>query len=196
MNVRRFQVRRQSRRRIPVFRYNAANLLGCPGLIVNVYSVDKLMTEARRLAAEYRRATGKTLPVSGELAIHDAIMLLGMRPAPEDASGYDAVCQLAEGEHRIQLKGRAIFDETKRGHRVGQLHIDRDWDELMLVLMDEHYEPTEIYTADREVIMDALTQTRDSKRGRRGAISVARFRIIGELLWTKDRGRLDLADQA
>ena len=52
---------------------------------VGVYEIDKLMNEARRLAAEYRRATGKTLAISGEIAISDAIHLLGLEPAPADA---------------------------------------------------------------------------------------------------------------
>ena len=44
-----------------------------------VYKLDKLMAETRRLAAEYRRSTGSTLPVSAELAKFDAISLLGLR---------------------------------------------------------------------------------------------------------------------
>ena len=40
---------------------------------MGVYQIDKLRGEARRLAAEYRRATGKTLAISGEIAISDAI---------------------------------------------------------------------------------------------------------------------------
>ena len=134
------------------------------------------MTEARRLAAEYRRATGKALPVTGELAVHDAITLLGMTPAPEGASGYDAVSGVADSARRIQIKGRAIFGESRSRQRVGQLRIDQDWDELMLVLMDEHYEANEIYSVDKEVIIDTVNETRGSKRGQRGAISVARFK--------------------
>ena len=36
------------------------------------------MSETRRLASEYRRATGKPLAVSGEIARYDASRLLGL----------------------------------------------------------------------------------------------------------------------
>ena len=57
---------------------------------MGVYRVDKLMSEARKLAAEYRKATCRTLAISGEIAINDAIVQLGLEPAPRDAEGYDA----------------------------------------------------------------------------------------------------------
>ena len=57
----------------------------------NPYSVDVLMQQARQLAANYRRATGKTMPgVSNEISVYDAIRLLHLAPAP-DQSGYEAV---------------------------------------------------------------------------------------------------------
>ena len=55
-----------------------------------LYSVGKLISEARKLAAEYRRTTGKTLAISGEIARHDAITLLNLEPV-EEGQGFDAV---------------------------------------------------------------------------------------------------------
>lgn len=46
-----------------------------------LYSVEKLISEARTLAADYRNATGKTLALSSEIALHDAITLLELDPA-------------------------------------------------------------------------------------------------------------------
>ncbi len=40
---------------------------------MGIYSVDKLIAETRRIAKEYRLAIGKTLPVTPEIAIQDAI---------------------------------------------------------------------------------------------------------------------------
>ena len=57
---------------------------------MSLYSVDKLISEARRIAAEYRRATGKPLGISAEIASHDACTFLELEPH-EDAIGYDAV---------------------------------------------------------------------------------------------------------
>ncbi len=151
---------------------------------MGVYSVDKLITEARRLAAEYRRTTGKTLAgISSEVCIHDAIRLLGLEAVT--ASGYDALGRGEREGKRIQIKGRTIFSEEKTGQRIGQLRLEQEWDSVVLVLMDADLEPFEIYEADREQIEEALE---DGKRSRRGAMSVARFRRIGRLAWTREGG--------
>ena len=152
------------------------------------------MGEARRLAAEYRLATGKSLPITGEIAVHDALRLLGLDEAPAELAGVDALRQvgpdLDDSAQKIQVKGRAIFDQVKGGHRLGQLRTEQAWDVLVLVLMDEHYETTEIYAADKDVIVEVLDRS-NKQRQRRGAVSVARFKIIGELLWSRDLGLSD-----
>ncbi len=151
-----------------------------------VYSLDKLIGEARRLAAEYRRTTGKTLPgISAEIAVSDAIQLLGLERPGDDEVGYDALVHHSGGVTRIQIKGRVIFDEAKRGQRIGQLKLGDAWDAVALVLMDENYEPTEIYQAPRQEIEQALAGTASSGRGKRGALSVAKFKVIGELVWDR-----------
>ncbi|MGE0383719.1 MAG: hypothetical protein AB7Q97_03260 [Gammaproteobacteria bacterium] len=158
---------------------------------MSVYSIDRLMQEARRLAVEYRRSTGKTLPVSGELAVYDAIRLLGLEPAPEGSRGFDAIRRHGAGFDRLQVKARVIFDDTRRGHRIGQLQAGAEWDGVLLVLMDEAYEPSEILQADRAAVLEALEASADSRRANRGAMSVARFRIIGRRVWARESGRED-----
>lgn len=159
--------------------------------VTTVYSIDRLVGEARRLAADYRRATGKTLPVTAEIAVQDAIRLLGLKPAESSAAGYDAIRERAGGVERVQVKGRAIFDDSKTGHRLGQLKLEQPWDYVVLVLMDENYEPVEIHEADREVLVETLNDPSASKRTARGMISVARFKIIGRMLWTREHGLED-----
>ncbi|HUT41486.1 MAG TPA: hypothetical protein VM011_09110, partial [Gammaproteobacteria bacterium] len=56
-----------------------------------VYSIDKLISETRRLAAEYRRSTGQALPVSAEIARHDAARLLGLTLCEPGTAGVDAI---------------------------------------------------------------------------------------------------------
>ena len=159
--------------------------------ILTVYSIDKLVSEARRLAAEYRRATGKSLPVTAEIAVQDAIRLLGLQPAESNAAGYDALRVRNGKQERLQIKGRAIFDESKSGHRIGQLRLEQPWDVVVLVLMDEHYEPCEIYEADRDTILETINDPSASRRTARGLLSVTRFKIIGRLVWTRERGLED-----
>ena len=153
---------------------------------MTVYAADKLISQARQLAAEYRRAMGKPLPgISNEIAEHDAIRLLGLAPKPEGETGYDAVDPNRDNK-RIQIKSRTIFDDSKSGQRIGQMKVDKDWDSVVLVLMDEEYEPYEMYEAERGDLQEFLDGS--SNRANRGAMSVARFKIIGRLAWTREDG--------
>ena len=149
---------------------------------MGVYQIDKLMGEARRLAAEYRRATGKTLAISGEIAISDAISLLGLEAAPSDAEGYDAIRRLAGGLEKVQIKARTVFDDTRRPHRLGQLKLDKEWHAVLLVLMDENYEPVEIHEARRAPLEAVMAEATPNKRG---TVSVGRFKLLGSCLWSR-----------
>ena len=149
---------------------------------MTIYSVDTLMAQARKLAADYRATTGRPLAgISSEIAEYDAARLLDLDLCQDRVGGFDAVGRGARAGKRIQIKGRAIFDEKKGGQRIGQLKTEQDWDSVVLVLMDEQFEPSEIYEADREEILQVLAES-SSKRSKRGAMSVPRFKIIGRLV--------------
>ena len=156
-----------------------------------LYSVDTLMAQARKLAADYRATTGKPLAgISSEIAEYDAARLLDLELCQERVGGFDAIGRGARVGKRIQIKGRAIFDEKKGGQRIGQLKIEQAWDSVVLVLMDEQFEPYEIYEADRDEISAVLADS-NSNRNKRGAMSVARFKIIGRLVWTREEGAIE-----
>ena len=74
---------------------------------------------------------------------------------------------------------------------MGQLRTEQDWDRIVMVLMDEDLETYEIYEVSREMILDELEKMADSKRSKRGAMSVARFKMIGQLAWTREEGVLE-----
>ncbi len=154
----------------------------------NAYSVDVLMQQARQLAANYRRATGKTLAgVSGELSTYDAIRLLHLAPAP-DQIGYEAVGTEQSGDlqgEKIQIKGRTIFSDSKNAHRIGQLKMEQSWDSVVLVLLDDDYEPFEIYEIDRATLTDNVID-KQSKKAKKGAMTVARFKKIATLAWSNE----------
>jgi len=156
--------------------------------LTKVYAPEKLIAQARKLAADYRRAMGKPLPgVSNEIAEHDAIRLLGLEPMPVGSAGGYQALDPQRGGKRIQIKSRAIFDESKGGQRIGQLNPEGQWDSVVLVLMDADYEPYEIYETEREDIQE-YTNSSSKGRSKRGAMSVARFKIIGRLAWTRENG--------
>ncbi len=150
---------------------------------MSAYSIDKLMAETRRVAADYRRATGKALPVSGEIAIFDTVRLLGLEAAETPGGGFDAVRRQGESFQRIQIKARVIFDDHRSDHRIGQLRIEQNWDSVILVVMNENYEAEEIYEATRVQIESVLNEGKESSRAKRGAMSVARFKHIGQRVW-------------
>jgi hypothetical protein len=153
---------------------------------MTLYSIDKLIEETRRLAAEFRRTTGTMLPVSGEIARYDVAHHLGLSLMTEPC-GYDAMGKHHLTGKRVLIKGRVVGDTVKSGHRIGQLKPDHAWDLVVLSLMDNNYDPLEMYMISHEEIERALADS-GSNRGKRGAISVAKFRIIGELVWTRELG--------
>jgi len=147
------------------------------------YDVEKLMLEARKLAVNFRQATGKPLGISNEIAVHDVIRLMHLEAVSTASNGgYDAIGTGERAGKRIQIKGRSIASESKSSQRIGQIKQDKEWDSIMLILLNEAYEPLEIYEADRQPIMDVVNQT-SHKRRNRGALSVARFKKIGKLVW-------------
>ena len=155
---------------------------------MSVYSIDKLIAETRRLAAEYRRSTGQSLPVSGEIARHAAARILDLTLCESRTGGVDALGKGRREGQRIQIKSRIMTQNTKPGTRLGQLNTAGDWNRLLLVIMDEEYEPCEIYEAAREDIMDEIEEAAGSKRSKRGALSIAKFKNISWLIWTRETG--------
>ncbi|NOX26690.1 MAG: hypothetical protein GXP21_00605 [Gammaproteobacteria bacterium] len=154
---------------------------------MSVYSVDKLISEARQLAAEYRRTTGGPLPgISGEIARHDAVRLLDLTLV-ENGVSYDATGNGDREGKRIQIKGRVIQDDNQRGLRIGQIKVEQEWDSVVLVLLDSEYEPFEVYEVDRDEVVEASANSSQG-RSKRGAMTLARFKAIASLAWTREDG--------
>ncbi len=151
---------------------------------MGVYSVDKLIAETRRIAKEYRLATGKILPVTPEIAINDAISILKLIPNDEKNSGYDATYEKGEERLKVQIKGRAIFDDRKQGYRIGEVKKGQEWDAIILVIMNSDFMPEEIYMARRDIVLDEV----EEKNKKKGAMTIAKFKLISELLWTEQFG--------
>lgn len=152
---------------------------------MSVYDIDQLMTQTRKLAAEYYRTTKQPLPLSSELAKYDACRLLKLQEAEEITKGVDA---FDENDKPIQVKSRVIFKEGNSGYRIGQLNLEGGWESTVLVLFSPEYEPYEIYSVSREEVEAAQSDKSNPKRQKRGAMSVAKFKNIGELIWTKENG--------
>ena len=155
---------------------------------MDLYSIDKLMHETRQLAARYHQTTGNTLPVTGEIARFDVAKALNLQLIDDQTLGYDALGETEGKKIRILIKGRVIFENSRSSPRIGQVKPDGRWDNVVLVLFDDNYEPMEMYLATTDDITDAIDTKPESKNKKRGAMSIAQFKIIGQLVWSRETG--------
>jgi hypothetical protein len=145
--------------------------------------VERLLNQAKSLAKRYRALTGKPLGITGEVAEFYASKYLGLRLAPAREPGYDATVKEGKKTIRIQIKGRCIPKNAKPGQRLGAIKLEKNWDRVILVLMDEDFEIKEMFKAERPKIAQALKEPGSKARNERGALGVNKFKAIGESIW-------------
>lgn len=136
------------------------------------------------LARRYRELTGKPLGVTGEVAEFEAARILGVELTPARQAGYDAIECRNGTRRRLQIKGRCLLPDAKPGQRIGSIKLDKAWDAVLLVLLDENLDAMEIYEAPRAKIAAALTAPGSKARNERGALGIAKFKAIGKLRWS------------
>ncbi len=156
---------------------------------MDLYSIDKLMHETRHLAAKYRQTTGSTLPVTGEIARYDVAKALNLQLSDDQTLGYDAIGLDERDGLRILIKGRVLFEDSRSTPRIGQLKPDGRWDNVVLILFDDAYEAVEMYEATHNDIESVLKTKSESSNKKRGAMSIAQFKIIAQLVWTQENGQ-------
>ena len=144
-----------------------------------------ILGEAKMLAREFRELTAKPLGITGEVAEYEAARVLGVTLTPARNAGYDAI---GHGGRRLQIKGRCVLPGCKPGQRIGSIDINKEFDAVLLVLLDENLDSFAIYEADREEVVAALKAPGSKARNQRGALSVSKFRAIGRLVWKRDSG--------
>jgi len=143
------------------------------------------LTEAKKLAQRYRALTGKPLGVTGEIAEYEVARLLGVELMPARQAGYDAL-EKKEGKIRkLQIKARCLFENSKQGQRLGSIDIKKEFDAVLLVILDENFNAMAIHEAEREAIVSALIAPGSKARNERGALSVSKFKSIGQLRWQR-----------
>lgn len=145
--------------------------------------IAKLLNKAKVLANKYRALTGKPLGITGEVAEFSAATLLGLDLAEARQSGYDVIRKQDGKEIKIQIKGRCISANAKPGQRVGGIKLNRDWDAVLLVLMDDNFKVLKIYEAKRAAIKKVLLAPGSKARNERGSLSIEKFKSIGWLVW-------------
>lgn len=155
---------------------------------MDLYSIDKLMHETRQLAAKYRKTTGSNLPVTGEISRFDVAKALDLQLIDDMTLGYDAIGRGERKGLRVLIKGRVIFEDSRSSPRIGQIKSDGRWDRVVMVIFDDDYLPVEMHEATSDDIEAALNTKNESANKKRGAMSVAQFKIIGRLVWSREDG--------
>jgi hypothetical protein len=125
-----------------------------------------ILREAKRLARRYRRALG----ITGEVAEYEVVRILGLRLTVARQAGYDAIEERGGRKHRLQIKGRCILPNCKPGQRMGSIDREKEFESVLLVLLDENFDATEIYEADRRQCLQ-----RSPCRARKPGMSAAHF---------------------
>lgn len=143
-----------------------------------------LIKSAKRIAKRYYRLTEKPLGITGEIGEHEAAQRLGLKLAPPRQEGYDATRKCGRKTLRIQIKTRRVMPSSKSG-RVPSIRLTHDWDRVVLVLLNEDFEPTEIFEADRQQIEKALRKPGSKARNERGALAISKFKSIARSVWVR-----------
>jgi hypothetical protein len=148
--------------------------------------ITEILNEAKILAKRYRNLTGKPLGITGEVAEFSAAQILGLELVVARQSGYDAIRHKNGEKIKIQIKGRCLPANSKQGQRLGSIQLDKEWDTVLLVLMNEDLEVLSIHEATRPAIEKALLAPGSKARNERGALAVSKFKAIGQEVWNKN----------
>lgn len=79
-----------------------------------------------------------------------------------------------------------MLQGRKTGQRLGSIDIRKEFDAVLLVLLDEAFEATAIYEAPRDAVVAELTKPGSRSRNERGALGVARFKSIATVRWERE----------
>lgn len=150
----------------------------------NSKQVLQLLAEAKVIAQRYYALTKKPLGITGEVAEYEAARLLGVTLASARQAGYDATELVAGKPRTLQIKGRCLPNGCTPGQRLGSIQPDKEWDAVLMVLLDSTFSATEIWEADRATVLAALAVSGSKARNERGALGVAKFKSIGRLRWS------------
>lgn len=146
----------------------------------------QILREAKKLAQRYRLLTGKPLGITGEVAEYEAARILGVELTPARQAGYDAIEQTGRAVRRLQIKGRCLLPNCKPGQRLGSIDVKKNWDAVMMVLLNENFDAIEIHVAERDAVLAALSAPGSRSRNERGALGINKFKAIGKIVWRRE----------
>jgi hypothetical protein len=132
---------------------------------------------------EYYALTHKPLGITGEVAEFYAAKHLGLELVSAREPGHDARIREGNKTVRVEIKGRCLTKDCSPSQRLGRIKLNKNWDRVVLVLMNEYFEVTKIFQAERRAIVRALQTPGSKARNERGTLSVSKFKRIGKVVW-------------
>lgn len=142
--------------------------------------LQEILAAAKNVAVRFKKLTGKPLGITGEIAEFSAAKLLGLELAEARQAGYDAI---DSSGRKIQIKGRCLPEKPGPGQRLGSIRLDHEWDNVLLVLLNQSFEVIEMWEADRPAVQEAILAPGSKARNERGALAVSKFKQIGTKVW-------------
>lgn len=145
-----------------------------------------ILQEAKLLERRYRVLTGKPLGVTGEVAEFEAARILDLDLTPARQAGHDAIEVRGGGQIRLQIKGRCLPLNAKRGQRIGSISLNPEWDSLLMVILDEDLDAVAIYEAPRDKILGLLDTPGSKARNQRRSLAVSQVERVSILRWERE----------
>jgi hypothetical protein len=147
------------------------------------HAIKALLRQAKVLAIEYYKLTGKPLGVTGEVAEYEAADKLGLVLAPARTRCVDAYREAEGNNESFQIKGRAVSSTDRYRGRVGKI-VDGEFDAVLLVPLDKAtLEPLEILRAGRVEIMARLDAPGGAARNIRRSLAISQFKSVATKIW-------------
>jgi hypothetical protein len=142
---------------------------------------DRLLEEAKDIARRWRKEARRPLGVVGEIAEQEAARLLHLSLMGQGNPGYDGVWD----NKKVQIKGRCLKENGSSPGRIPSISFKKDWDSVLLVILDHDLKPKEIFEAVRKRIKQELLGPRAKQWNRRGQMSISKFKRIADRVWPR-----------
>ena len=137
-----------------------------------------VLNEAKIVAIKYRKLTGKPLGITSEVAEYEAAIKMNCVLCEARNPGYDLIDR---ENKRVQVKGRVT--PIGRVPTINRNTLDKPWDYVLLVILDEAYNCISIYSADEETVENELSRERPRGGQKRRNMPISDFIRVSTKVW-------------
>lgn len=151
----------------------------------DLHLIGELLAQAKVIAIKYYGLTSKSLGITGEIGEYEAALKLGCTLQTARTPGHDIIdCD----NNRVQVKTRCIRDKkSQRVPTIIKSEEKKEWDYVVLVLLDPNYEVIEILRADKNTVEEHLSKPRPKGGKARRDMPISEFKIISTVVWPNSK---------